>query len=113
MISVNNFAKVMSMLTFFLLFFVLLNDGKIMSFIIFSLIFLCGLLIRKKSFFWKACTAFFGILSIVYAFRLFGGLEPNSAGVIAGKKFFSAEILLFVMLVFSFAASVSAGMRAR
>lgn len=111
MISANTVAKGIMALTFCVLCTLLVQDQKFVSLLLFSAVFIFGVAIHRRQYFWKVALVFFGLLSVIYSFRVFGGLEPNSPGTIAAKGAFGIETVLFMLLVLSLIASAIVGMR--
>jgi hypothetical protein len=111
--NVGIIARTLFSATYVVLFTILLRDQKYFSLAIFTGTFVVGILMQKKEIFWKLCLAFFGLLSVLYSFRIFGGLEPNSPGVYSRADWFGLESLLFLLLLSSTAISAVAGSRAK
>lgn len=104
-------AKVVFVATFIALWAVLIRDQKLASLTVFAAIFLFGVATQRMGFFWKTCLAFFGLMSVLYIFAVFGGLEPNSTGVLAGAADMHATLVVFLLLVLSTILSLVAGLR--
>lgn len=104
-------AKVVFVATFIALWAVLIRDQKLASLTVFAAIFLLGVATQRTSFFWKACLAFFGLMSVLHIFAVFGGLEPNSPGILAGAEDMYEKLAVFLLLVLSTILSLVAGLR--
>ncbi|WNH54064.1 hypothetical protein [Stenotrophomonas oahuensis] len=104
-------AKVVSVATFIALWATLIRDQKLASLTVFATIFLFGVATQRMGFFWKACLAFFGLMSVLYIFAVFGGLEPNSPWILAGAEDMYAKLAVFLLLVLSTTLSLIAGLR--
>ncbi len=99
MISVSSAANAVFLCTHMILCFVLFRDGKIISLAMFATIFMAGLLVRRKAYFWKSCAAYFCLLGILYAAHFFGGFEPIDQP--AFSNFLGVESLLLFMVLLS------------
>lgn len=113
MVDARNIAKSFFVATFIVLWVSLIKDHKYLSMAIFSMAFLVGLSLQGKTFFWKACFAFFALLSIIYSFKIFGGLEPNNLGIVASGSWFRIEVVLFLMMISSAVISLVIGLRTK
>lgn len=111
MIKYIVFSKSSFLVTFFVLLIVLLRDQKYVSIAIFTIMYVVGFSSQNKRYFWEGCLVFFGTLSIIYSFRIFGGLEPNSYGLIYNGIFFNFKFLLFLLLIFSTFISLFSGLK--
>lgn len=83
----------------------LLGADKLVALIVLSLFYLTGLLFRRRRYFWRLCALFHAGLALLFTFRVFGGLEPNSPGALSQTGWLSLEVLLFVLFVLSAALS--------
>lgn len=104
-------AKMVFAVTFLILWVVLLGDRKFASIAFFAAIFVFGFFSQRRRYFWKVCMVFFGLMSVIYSFGIFGGLEPNSQGVLASGNWGGLKLPLFLMLVLSTVLSFFAGLQ--
>jgi|GEM_PF-6689706 len=102
-------AKVVFILTFATLWIYLFINQKYVSMAVFFAIFLIGWFIQRKQVFWKISLVFYGLMSVVFSFGVFGGLEPNTPGVISTGDWLSLEFLLYLMLVLAAIMSLVGG----
>lgn len=75
-----------------------------------GLVAMVGNLCRDKPIFWKLSLAFFGLLSVAWSFRVFGGLEPHSRGVFGEEGLLMMDVLLLVLFACSTLIAFFAGL---
>jgi hypothetical protein len=68
-----------------------------------------GFVLRGRSYFWKVCLLFFGLMSVLLAFRVFGGLEPNSPGALSSGDWLS--VVAFGLSVAALFAALFVGLK--
>ncbi len=103
-------AKIVFSTTFVILWIYLLLNRKFSSIAFFVVIFMVGFFAQRRTFFWKVCLTFFGFMSMISMFGVFGGLEPHSQGDLAAGNWFGFNLPLFVMSIFSTVLSFLAGL---
>lgn len=83
----------------------LVGADKLVVLTVLTLLYLTGLLIRRTRPIWRLSALFHASLALLFMFRVFGGLEPNSPGSLSQTGWLSLEVFLFVLFVVSTALS--------
>ncbi len=89
----------------------LLLDRNFISLFLFSAIYVAGFLCRNNVYFWKLSFLFFSLVGIIFSFRIFGGLEPGSRGVVDVADWFDLDFFIFLLIVLSSFAALLMGLK--
>lgn len=100
----DRFLKIIIIITILLLQFLFIINEKTNSFLLISVLLFISFFIYKKDYFWKFSFIIFSILTIIFSYKIFGGLEPNSNGIQGTENWF--EFLIFFTLTSSSLASL-------
>jgi hypothetical protein len=107
---ISALTNVVMSLPFFIFLSYLFYYKNIYVTIFFIVLFLLGFAIRRKQYFWKASFSFFSIMSILFSYTVFGGLEPNNEGVLNTGVWLNIEFIIFISFVSAAIAALLGGL---
>lgn len=111
MSNLSAFAKVMFVVAFAALFGLMARAKNYDVMLVYSAIFLGGILIQRWRYFWRICLLFFGFHCMANTFLVFGYLEPGPKSIVEAGNWISLDFFMVMAVLLSALLAVAAGHR--